>query len=530
MEGTALGKRLQGYIIPLLILLAAVAYWNTLPNDFVAGDRQFILRNEHIGAFSTVLNSFTSDYWGKLGGESFIYYRPLVILTHFIDFQLYGLNPAGHHLSNIVFHCLVTITVYLLFLSLLSGKRLPAFVGATLFALHPIHTHSVSYVMGRTDILATMFYLWSLILLAHSRRQRITAVAKLPLAVACLCFFCALLCKEIAITLPLLFILCCFCRDTKISPLKDRGLIIPLLFLMATLCCYIAIRFVAVGLNSQYPALPWYSVSQKVWLIFKTLGFYIAKLLFPVKLCYYSNIVVPGSLSEALTSSLNWTGIAFLAATAALLRRFRALGFALGWIMITLLPVLNLIILPDQGKENYLYLPSIGFCLGLAIIVNKGMKPGSDSSAGYRRIVLTGVILIAFLYAAGTINRNYDYKSPLSFLESTVKTMTPVPVSRREDPRFFEPVKNFYTTYKNLGILYQQHNQPDQAIHAFTSALGYTPAYFSNNYATSVKALLATSLARAGRSEHASLLLKEARPFADNPAVVDTRLDMIARQ
>jgi hypothetical protein len=101
MEGTALEKRLQRYMIPLLILLAAGVYWNTIPNDFVAGDRQFILRNKHIGEFNTVLNSFTSDYWGKLGGESFIYYRPLVILTHFIDFTLYGLNPAGHHLSNI---------------------------------------------------------------------------------------------------------------------------------------------------------------------------------------------------------------------------------------------------------------------------------------------------------------------------------------------------------------------------------------------------------------------------------------------
>ncbi len=523
-------KRLQGYIIPLLILLAAAVYWNTLPNDFVAGDRQFILRNKHIGEFSTVFNSFTSDYWGKLGGESFIYYRPLVILTHFIDFQLFGLNPAGHHLSNIVFHCLVTVTVYLLFLSFLSGKRWPAFAGAALFALHPIHTHSVSYVMGRTDILATLFYLWSFILLAHSRKSQTGTLAKLPLAGACLCFFSALLCKEIAITLPLVFMLYCFCGDANRFSWKDRSTLITLFALMATAICYLVIRNSAVGTVTQNAVLQWYSFSQKVLLVFKTLGFYLVKLSFPVQLCYYSNIVVPGSVSEALTSPLVWTGAILLAATAMTLQHSRLLGFALGWLLFTLLPVLNIIILPALAKENYLYLPSIGFCLGLAIIVNKGMKPGSDSSAGYRRIVLTGVILIAFLYAAGTINRNHDYKSPLSFLESTVKTMTPVPVSQREDPRFFEPVKNFYTTYKNLGILYQQHNQPDQAIHAFTSALGYTPAYFSNNYATSVKALLATSLARAGRSEHASLLLKEARPYADNPAVVDTRLDMIARQ
>jgi tetratricopeptide (TPR) repeat protein len=139
-------------------------------------------------------------------------------------------------------------------------------------------------------------------------------------------------------------------------------------------------------------------------------------------------------------------------------------------------------------------------------------------------------MLIAFLYAAGTIDRNNDYKTPHSFLQSTVTTMIPVPVSLREDPRFFEPVKNFYTAYKNLGIIYQQHNQPEQAIAAFTSALGYTTVYFSIQYAASVKVLLATSLVQTGRLEEASLLLKEARPFVENQAKVDDRLGMILQK
>jgi hypothetical protein len=527
MEGTALRKRLQRYILPLLILLAAVVYWNTIPNDFVAGDRQFILRNEHIGDFSTVLHSFTSDYWGKLGGESFIYYRPLVILTHFIDFQLFGLNPAGHHLSNILFHCMVTLTVYLLYLALLAGNRWTAFFGAALFALHPIHTHSVSYVMGRTDILATLFYLWSLILLAYRKRQLDGAITNQLLLVACTCFLCALLCKEIAITLPLVFVLYSFCCDTKKFSWKDRDLVIPVLFLMATLCSYLVIRVVAVGLSSQHASLPWFTASQKVWLVFKTSGFYLLKLFFPVQLCYYSNIVVPGSLSEVLTSPFTWTSILFLAATAASLQRFRILGFALGWILLTLLPVLNIVILPALAKENYLYLPSIGFCLSFAVIFDKVMQQRSIRTIWYPRIAVSATILVSLLYAAGTINRNLDYKSPIAFLESTVTTMTPVPISQREDPRFFEPVKNFYTSYKNLGIIYQHGNEQEKAIHAFTSAIGYTPSYFSKHYEASVKVLLAAILDRAGRLEEAALLLIEARPFVDNPSMVDHRLGLV---
>ncbi len=74
--------------------------------------------------------------------------------------------------------------------------------------------------------------------------------------------------------------------------------------------------------------------------------------------------------------------------------------------------------------------------------------------------------------------RNYDYKDPLTFLEKTLKRMPAVSFSNRENPRYFEPVKNFYTAYKNLGILYQENDQPENAIKAYKSALEYTPDYF----------------------------------------------------
>ena len=164
-------------------------YWNTLPNDFVAGDRQFILRNPHLGNYQTVLHSFTSDYWGKLGGESFIYYRPMTILSHFIDFTLYGLNPAGHHFSNMVFHTIVTLLVYQLFFFLFSSNPWIALVGASLFALHPIHTHSVSYVMGRTDVLAALFYLSGLNLLIGTNHQKKGHIKGWKIAGACVCYF-----------------------------------------------------------------------------------------------------------------------------------------------------------------------------------------------------------------------------------------------------------------------------------------------------------------------------------------------------
>jgi len=111
-------RGLKRQSILLLILISVSVYANSLLADFIAGDRQFILQNPLVGDFKAVLQSFTADYWGILGGQSFVYYRPFIILTHFIDFNIYGLNPAGHHFSNIIFHTLVTLLVYRLFCGL----------------------------------------------------------------------------------------------------------------------------------------------------------------------------------------------------------------------------------------------------------------------------------------------------------------------------------------------------------------------------------------------------------------------------
>ena len=151
----------------LLALLTCAVYTPALQTDFVAGDRQFILNNERAADVPTALRSFIADYWGTLGGESFVYYRPLTVLTHCIDSNLWGENPVGHHLTNIVLHELVTLLAFAFFLRLLPQRRLLCFAAALLFGLHPIHTHSVLYVVGRTDVLATLFCLLSLIVLCR---------------------------------------------------------------------------------------------------------------------------------------------------------------------------------------------------------------------------------------------------------------------------------------------------------------------------------------------------------------------------
>jgi hypothetical protein len=498
-----------------LAFIAVSVYANTLLNDFVAGDRQFILRNPFIGDPQAVLKSFTSDYWGTLGGQSFVYYRPLIVLTHFIDFSLYGLYPLGHHFSNLIFHTVVTLLVYKLFLCLIPANPWAAFAGGALFALHPVHTHSVAYVIGRTDILAAVFYVSGLILLigGQQKKQRIAA--------ACLCYFLALLCKEIAVTLPLVFLLYRFCWLSQHKQEGKSDLLVPFASLCATFMLYLPLRFFAVGLSAAQGVLPeWYTVWQRLSLIFIICGFYLWKLLLPLHLCFYSNLVVPGTWTEVVTSPFFLLGSFFFLSCCVAVKMVPRLGFALAWIGCSLIPVLNIIRLPVLAKENYLYIPSVGFCLLFAMLV--------AGREGKKKIVVAPLLFfIGLMYGVGTCRRNSDYRDPVTFLKRTLNAMPPIPTRPMEDVRFFEGAKNFYTTHRNLGRLYRERGQWEKAIASFEEALSYVPSYFDRQYAADIKVSLGSAYEKTGRLEEAFRVLSDVLPIADRPYYVNNLLGVI---
>lgn len=514
--------------LAFLTLIVMGVYWNTLANDFVAGDRQFILRNPDLGNYQAVQQSFFSDYWGNLGGESFIYYRPITIVSHFIDVKLYGLHPAGHHFSNMALHAIVTLLVYRLFICLFPACHWAALTGSGLFALHPIHTHSVAYVMGRTDILATLFYLWSLLLLIGAAKQHRRLKPGWRIVGACLCYFLALLCKEIAVTLPAVFILYWFLWKHDHHAGTKSGFWFGLIALCLTLGIYLFLRITVVGLSGPAEVLPaWYSLWQRVGTVFITCGFYVWKLCLPFRLCYYSNIVIPGSWAEVIGSPFFWlslmTGLFFLFCW----RRVSRVSFALGWIGVSLLPVLNIIPITTLAKENYLYLPSIGFCLLFSLLVYKWWQGSANTPGKYRTLLLIMWGLISLLYASATVRRNTDYRDPIIFLKSTLKHMAAVPVQQAGDVRFFEGTKNFYVAYRNLGLLYQERGQWQEAAQSFENALRYTPSYFSPKYESATKISLGTVYEKMGMLSKAFQILQEARPLAVSPSKADNLLGVL---
>jgi tetratricopeptide (TPR) repeat protein len=383
--------------------------------------------------------------------------------------------------------------------------------------------------MGRTDILAALFFLGGLILLIRATGQEARRYPMLKIVGACLCYLAALLCKEIAVTLPLIFILYWFCWPSENTSWKNSGFVISCLSLCATLLLYLILRGLAVGLIPSEGAIPsWYSLWQRGCLVIITCGYYLQKLFFPLRLCYYSNLAVPDSWQEVVQCSFFWTGILWIVSFAMSFKRAPRLSFALGWIGLTLLPVLNIILIPTLAKENFLYIPSIGFCLLLSLVMHALTMEAHDTRRRVQGVSITISVLLGILYSGATFQRNKDYRCPVTFLESTLKNMSPIPSYLREDGRFFEGVKNFYLTHRNLGILYQERGQWNESAQAFENALQFTPSYFAPHYTAAVKVPLGWVYTKMGRLDEAVTLLLEARPAAPNPSRVNNLLGVIS--
>ena len=136
-------------IAMFLSMVGALVYANTLNNGFVYDDRVVVVDDPQIRDFG---------HWRSIIGDP----RVLKTLTFMVDYQVWGLSPFGYHLTNIVLHLLVTMTLYVLVYTMTGITRL-ALITSLVFAVHPIHTEVVANIANRKDALATLFVLLALL-------------------------------------------------------------------------------------------------------------------------------------------------------------------------------------------------------------------------------------------------------------------------------------------------------------------------------------------------------------------------------
>ena len=164
-----------------LILLAALPYLNTLANTFVYDDRQQVLENPYIHSFRYLGRIFGSTVWTFEGAQGATnYYRPLMTFAYLLAYKAFGLIPFGFHLMNLALHIAVVLLVFAV-AERLFRDRLLSLVAAGLFALHPIHTESVAWIAGITDLELSVFFLLTFLLYLRLARIGIQRRAILAL-------------------------------------------------------------------------------------------------------------------------------------------------------------------------------------------------------------------------------------------------------------------------------------------------------------------------------------------------------------
>jgi tetratricopeptide (TPR) repeat protein len=401
---------------------------------------------------------------------------PLSSLSHMLDCQIYGLNPWGHHLSNVLLH---TAAVLCLFLSLrqLSRAVWRSAMVAALFAIHPLHVESVAWVTERKDVLSGLFFALTLIFYAaYVRRPSIGRY----LVVAAM-FALGLLAKSMLITLPAILLLIDYWPLERFPVASGEGrrrstlsrLLLEKVPLIALSLGTAAATFLthAPGI-ATVQAVP---VASRLTNAVVSVFIYIRQMLYPNDLSAFYSFINdrPAALVVAMLALI------FAISAAAIIWRRQVPSFFVGWFwyLIMVLPVSGILQIGLQGHaDRYTYLPQIG--LYLAVVWGIGDLTARWS---YRKPALAILALITIVTCAITARNVAGYWRDSETLWNRAITL--------------EPANDF--AHASLADLLLREGRVDEAIFHCEAALGANPdnADAHNN--------LALAISRRGRLSEA---------------------------
>ena len=462
-------------VIFILILVTLFTYANTLKNDFVWDDVFFIVNNNYVKNLNSIPQYFYSVKTYATIPDYHIF-RPLRTLSFALEYKLWGLNPFGFHLTNILLHLLNVLIVYFLISGLTSNRNL-GFISALIFSLHPVQTEAVAWIKGRADLLFSSFFLLGF--LAFLKKEEGQKRSSLAILIY-LCFFLALLSKIMAITFPLILIVYKISLGRAKFRDDDKFFFISL-FLISI--AFLFTRHLVIGRSTQtgYPGGNAYYTFLTMLRVFPD---YLGIIIYPLNLIAdYSGIKISHSIAEGkvLLSLLFYPVI--ISAFIFSWRKNRLIFFCLSFFFITLLPVSNIVPTMQFMAERFLYLPALGIFVIFAFLINKCAAFLSSR----QRILWLLVILFMLNFIPITIDRNSVWRNELTLWEKTFKT---APVSSRI-------AENLAFAYLNAGLT-------DKAIPLFEKILPRTKKKY--------KILDHLGLAHfyQGKSEKAKYYLEEA--------------------
>jgi hypothetical protein len=421
MSANLTRKQLTVVICFALAVVTLLLYAPMLRHGFVNyDDPDYITGNAHVKAGLT----WPGIAWAFTTGDA-ANWHPLTWISHMADCQLYGLNPAGHHLTNLLFHTTNALLLFLLLEKMTGAIWRSAFVAA-LFAWHPLHVESVAWASERKDVLSAFF--WMLTLLAYAQFANLSKVqnpkSKVFYVLALLAFACGLMSKPMVVTMPFVLLLLDFwplgrvagSEISKPSTFNLQLLTEKIPFFALTLAsCLITYRVQNGALWSSRALSFDFRVANALMSYVR----YISKIFWPTDL----------ALIYPYPHFWPFAGVAAVAGLLALLsvifilqaKRFPYLPVGWFWYLGTLVPAIGIVQVGVQSMaDRYTYLPSIG----IFILVVWGVNDLLNSQRQKNKIAATAgsIILIGCLICT-SIQLSY-WRSSVALFWHTIQVTT----------------------------------------------------------------------------------------------------------
>lgn len=473
----------------------AAVYAQTLDFDFVSwDDGVYVTDNAAVRdglSLEGVAWAFTSlrdDYW-----------IPLTWLSHMLDAELFGMNPAGHHATAGLLHLLNSLLLFAL-LRRMTGELAPSALAAGLFALHPLRVEAVAWVSERKELLGTAFGLLALhAYLSWTRRGARTAYL-----LSLLGFACALMAKPMLVTLPFALLLLEYWPLGRLTRRSAGTRIVEKLpfFALSAASCVVTL----IAQRSALAATPDVALAQRLANAPVSYVRHLVRTFWPGEYSIlYPHPYMPAFGGEPWAAWQIAGSVALLLAVTALaLRATRLPWLLVGWLWYLgmLVPVIGVVQLARQAiADRHTYVPLIGIFViagwGVSLLVER-MRPRFPR-AGAAAAALCLAILVLAAWSAHA--RARAFRDSRTLYEQSLRGTPDNPL-----------------VHYNLAMELRAEGRTEAAIQHYRAALAVDPDDSSthNN--------LATALTEQGRLDEAMHHLRES--LRANPKNAQARLNL----
>ena len=534
---TTISAHKKTLLIVFLVIVTVAVFWKSTHHEFLTyyDDDLYVTNNLHVKTGLTYRNTL----WAFTTIEA-SNWHPVTWLSHMLDCQVHGLNPRGHHLTNVLFHIANTLLLWFLLFSATRNYWQSMFVVA-LFALHPLHVESVAWIAERKDVLSTFFMFATLILYTRYAKNPRPRLYILTL----LLYVFGLMSKPMLVTLPFVMLLWDFWplgrlrletrlkgntpygMYDKASTSTPMGLILEKLpffafSLLSSVVTYYAQAYGGSVVGAHAVPLTFRAVNALV-----SYTKYIGKMLWPSHLAVIYPLPPTLTLVQGTISGLILSGVTFLVYRRARTNPFLLTGWL--WYVGTLVPVIGFVQVGGQAMaDRYTYIPLIG----LFVMISWGI-PSLAHKWPYRRSVMTAVALLAL--AGSTlctwIQLSY-WKNDITLFGRAVQVVENNSIAQMNlGAAFFKAgnieaaIKHYYSAFLlependklcyDLGLALGMQGNLDESITYLTRAVIINPKFAEAYYN------LGVALVRSGRLDEGIRRFSEA--LQADPGLVEAR-------